>query len=98
MAVGDKCFYRNGHYHALEAEPLNKLWRPTALSWSSVGRNSMAILSQWELSAPRRRQGSKSEPSLIVLRRDEEQALEAAAQCLLRTEAATLRDPFDRQA
>src|SRR5271170_4501723 len=41
---------------------------------------------------------SKPEPSTIVLRRDRQQALEAATHRFLRTEAATLRDPFDRQA
>jgi len=32
------------------------------------------------------------------LRRDGEQAQEAAAHCFLRAEPATLRDPLDRQA
>ncbi len=41
---------------------------------------------------------SKREPRTVVLRRDGQQAQEAAAQCFLRAKAATLRDPLDRQA
>jgi hypothetical protein len=45
-----------------------------------------------------RSNASKPEASPVVLRGDGHEAQEAAAHCLLRTEAATLGDPFDGQA
>ena len=40
----------------------------------------------------------RPEPRSVVLRRDPQQAQKAAAHGFLRTQPATLRDPFDRQA
>ena len=39
-----------------------------------------------------------AEPSAVVLRGDGDQAMKATPQGFLRAEAASLRDPFDRQA
>src|SRR5258708_10273536 len=61
---------------------------PIARRPGLIGRPSVA--------GPKR--PSKPEARTVVLRRDGEQAQEAAAHCFLRTEAATLRDPFDRRA
>src|SRR5258708_6743869 len=61
---------------------------PIARRPGLIGRPSVA--------GPKR--PSKPEARTVVLRRDGEQAQEAAAHCFLRTEAATLRDPLDRQA
>ena len=44
------------------------------------------------------RQYSKHESGTVVLRRDGQQAQEAAAHCFLRAEATTLCNPLDRKA
>ena len=69
--------------------------------WSSRPPASTAILAADCRRDARSRTSAdtqNAEPGAVVLRRDRQEAQEAAAHCLLRTEAATLGDPFDRQA
>jgi hypothetical protein len=69
--------------------------RPSAMAWwvTPIARR-LGLTGRPCLAGPRRH--SKCETRAVVLRRDSQQAQEAAAHCFFRAETATLRDPFDR--